>query len=648
MIKPLSLAALLAVSTVFLPLAGRADDPVSLTRALAAAARTDWDQAAAEARLAGPLAFDLIEWQRLRAGKGSFADYADFAARRGDWPGMELLRKQGEAQLAGANPVEIVAYFGDGAPQTGTGALALIAARQAMGQPDKAAAVAEAAWRRLELTAEEQAAFLARHADLVAPFHGGRMQAALDQGRLARARAMLPLVTPGTKAVAAARIALQARTEGVDKLLQAVPERLAGSAGLARDRAVWRWRNSLEDGAAEIVLAFSKDAESLGDPKLWAEVRGQLARFFLRQGDPRLAYKIAARHRLPSDDADWGDLEWLAGFAALKLGDAPTALEHFEALEAGVSTPISKSRAAYWRGRALEVIGRVAEADQAWVEGAQWQTAYYGLLCAERIGAPLDPAFATPPALPDWKAAPFVSDPVFQAAQLLQAAGARDLAERFLLHLEERLPPEQIAPLARLAEEWHNAHLMLLLAKRAANEGVVLTRAYYPLPELNPAGLVVPEELALSIARRESEFDPAVISPVGARGMMQLMPETAKMMAKKLGEPYELRRLTSDPSYNVRLGSEYLAKLQEEFGTSPVLVAAGYNAGPGRPRRWISERGDPRQPAVDVVEWVEMIPFTETRTYVMRVAESLPVYRARLGRPDAGAVRFTDELRGNW
>jgi soluble lytic murein transglycosylase len=459
---------------------------------------------------------------------------------------------------------------------------------------------------------------------------------------------MLPLVSPGTKAVAAARIALQARTEGVDKLLQAVPERLAGSAGLARDRAVWRWRNSLEDGAAEIVLAFSKDAESLGDPKLWAEVRGQLARFFLRQGDPRLAYKIAARHRLPSDDADWGDLEWLAGFAALKLGDAPTALEHFEALEAGVSTPISKSRAAYWRGRALEVIGRVAEADQAWVEGAQWQTAYYGLLCAERIGAPLDPAFATPPALPDWKAAPFVSDPVFQAAQLLQTAGARDLAERFLLHLEERLPPEQIAPLARLAEEWHNAHLMLLLAKRAANEGVVLTRAYYPLPELNPAGLVVPEELALSIARRESEFDPAVISPVGARGMMQLMPETAKMMAKKLGEPYELRRLTSDPSYNVRLGSEYLAKLQEEFGTSPVLVAAGYNAGPGRPRRWISERGDPRQPAVDVVEWVEMIPFTETRTYVMRVAESLPVYRARLGRPDAGAVRFTDELRGNW
>ncbi|PYF11055.1 soluble lytic murein transglycosylase [Rhodobacter viridis] len=648
MTRPRSLAALLAVCLVLLPHAGRADDPEALTRALKVAAKNDWDQAEAEARLSGPLAFDIIEWQRLRAGEGSFADYADFSARRSDWPGLELLRKKGEAQLASANPIEIVAYFGDTPPQTGTGALALIAARLALGQKDKAAAVAEAAWRRLDLSPEEQAGFLARYADLVAPFHGGRMQAALDEGRLSQARAMLPLVSAGTKAVAEARIALQSRAEGVDALVKAVPERLAGSIGLARDRAVWRWRNDMEDGAAEIVLQFSKNAESLGDPKLWSDLRGQLARFFLRKGDAALAYKIAARHRLPSDDPDWGDLEWLAGFAALKLGDAPTALEHFEALDAGVSTPISKSRAAYWRGRTLEVIGRVADADQAYVEGAQWQTAFYGLLCAERIGAPMDPAFAAPPALPDWKSAPFVSEPVFEAAQLLHAAGARDLAERFLLHLEESLPPEQIAPLARLAEDWHDAHLMLLLAKRAANEGVVLTRAYYPLPDLNPKGLVVPEELALSIARRESEFDPAVVSPVGARGMMQLMPETAKMMAKKLGEPYDLKRLTTDPSYNVRLGSEYLAKLEEEFGTSPVLIAAGYNAGPGRPRRWITERGDPRSPTVDVVEWVEMIPFAETRTYVMRVAESLPVYRARLGRPDAGAVRFTDELRGNW
>ena len=646
MMKPHALAATLAAFLAVLPLVAAADDPVALSRALAAAGARDWPRAEAEARQAGPLAFDIVAWQRLRAGSGSFADYADFSTRRADWPGMDLLHRKGEAVLSEASPSAVAAYFADLAPQTGAGALALIAAEQALGNDAKAAEVAAAAWRGLDLTAEEQAAFLARHAGLLAPHHGGRMQAALDQGRLAQARAMLPLVSPGTRAVAAARIALQNRAEGVDALLDAVPERMAGSVGLARDRAQWRWRNDLEPGAAEILLAYSKTAESLGDPALWAELRGQLARFFLRKGDARLAYKLAARHRLPGDDPGWTDLEWLAGYAALKLGDAPTALHHFEALDAGVSSPISKSRAAYWRGRALEVMGKMGPAKAAFTEGARWQTAYYGLLCAERIGAALDPGFAASAPLPEWQGADFAADPVFQAAQMLQAAGQTDLAERFILHLEESLPVAQVAPLARLAESWGNDHLALSLAKRAATEGQVLPRAYYPVPDLDLSGLGVAEELALSIARRESEFDAAVKSPAGALGLMQLMPGTAQMMAKKTGVGYDLRRLTSDPAYNARLGSAYLATLEEEFGTSPVLVASGYNAGPGRPRRWIEERGDPRSPTVDVVDWVEMIPLTETRTYVMRVAESLPVYRARLGRADAGPVRFTEELRG--
>jgi len=639
-------AALVAATLAFCAAPAAAQDPASLAKALASASAKDWAGAEASARLAGPIAFDIIAWQRLRAGEGGFVDYADFATRRSDWPGMDLLHRKGEAVLAEASPAEVLAYFAQMPPQTGAGALALIGAQQALGQMAQAAATAEAAWRSLDLTAAEQAEFLARYGDLVAPFHGGRMQAALDEGRLAQAKAMLPLVTPGTRAVAEARIALQARAKGIDPLLAAVPERMAASAGLARDRAVWRWRNDLEDGAAELVLAFSKDATTLGDPALWADVRGQLARFFLRKGDVRLAYKLAARHRLPVGGSDWVDLEWLAGYAAMKLGDAPTALKHFEALDAGVTTPISKSRAAYWRGRALTVMGHKTQAKAAFAEGAQWQSAFYGLLCAERIGAPIDPGFAKPPALPDWHGAAFTADPLFEAAQLLHRAGAKDLAERFLLQLQENQPSNQVAPMAKLAEDWGNAHLALTLAKRAANEGQVLVRAYYPVPDLAPETLSVREELALSIARRESEFDAAVVSKAGARGLMQLMPATAKMMAERLGEAFDAGRLTTDLAYNARLGSAYLAKLEEEFGTSPVLLASGYNAGPGRPRRWIEERGDPRSHSVDVVDWVEMIPYTETRTYVMRVSESLPIYRARLGRPDPGPLRFSDELRG--
>ncbi len=640
MTRALILAAVLALTSISAP--ARAEDAPALAAALRAASARDWAGAEAQARAAGPLAFDLIEWQRLRAGEGDFADYADFATRRADWPGMDLLRRKGEDKLTYAGPEAIAAYFSDAAPQTGEGALALIEALRAQGRTTRAAQVAETAWRNLTLSRDEQAVFLARYPDLVAPHHGGRMQGLLDRGALDQARAMMDLVTPGTRAVAAARIALQARASGVDALLEAVPERMQGSSGLARDRAQWRWRNDLEAASAALVLERSGSADSLGDPALWAGLRANLARFFLRGGDARTAYKVAARHRL-SGGADFADLEWLAGYAALKLGDAPVALKHFETFSAAVQSPISASRGAYWRGRALEVLGRPGDAKAAFIEGARFQTSFYGLLSAERAGVALDPAFVAPPALPDWHSGSYTGNSVFQAALLLHEAGDQELARRFLLHLEESLPSDQIAPLADLALDWNDAHLALGLAKRAANEGIVLTAAYYPLPDLSTHDLGAPEELVLSIARRESEFDPVVVSHAGARGLMQLMPGTAEMMAKKTGLPYDLRRLTTDPTYNAQLGGAYLATLRAEFGASPVLVAVGYNAGPGRSRRWMEERGDPRSPSVDVVDWIEMIPFTETRNYVMRVAESLPVYRARLG---LAPVKFTDELRG--
>ncbi|RWR33035.1 lytic transglycosylase domain-containing protein [Sinirhodobacter populi] len=618
----------------------------ALKRALTLAGREDWVFARAEAKAAGPVAVDIIEWHRLRAGAGTFDDYRAFATRHADWPGMDLLRRRAESTLTEAPAAKVVAWFAGAMPQTGQGALTLIAALQSEGRHAEARQAARNVWRSLKLTEAEETAFLARYGDLVAPYHADRAQAMLDRGETAQAQRLVPLLQPGPGALTSARVALQRRMGGVDRLINEIPEGMRNSAGLDRDRTVWRWRNSMEDGAADILLDRSTDAQNLGDPAIWATVRGQLARFYLRKGDPRLAYKIAARHRMQPGGGDWADLEWLAGYAALKLGDAPVALEHFTHVADHVRSPISTARAAYWQGRALEVIGRVGEAREAFRQGARWQTAYYGLLSAERLDLPLDPAFSQPTVLPDWHDAAFTLSDVHQAALMLHEAGAQDLARRFLLHLEESQPADQIPPMAALAEDWDDAYLALSLAKRAANAGDVLVSAYYPIPALTTDDLGVPEELALSIARRESEFDHTVVSHAGARGLMQLMPGTAQLMAPVIGEPYEAARLTSDPTYNARLGGAYLAKLRAEFGTSPVLVAAGYNAGPGRSRRWIAEQGDPRLPDVDVVDWVEMIPFTETRNYVMRVAESLPVYRARLGLPDQGPVRFTEELRG--
>lgn len=640
-------AALAAIVVTWTAPGALAEDAAGLALALQAVAQKDWAGAESAARTAGPLAFDIVEWHRLRAGEGAFPAYADFAARRADWPGMELLRRRGEAKLDGAAPDRVIAYFKGMAPQTGTGALALVAAHEARGEGAQAAAAAEAAWRNLDLNEADQEAFLTRYGRHVAPHHGGRMAAMLDLGRREQARRMLDHVTPGTKAVAEARLALQANGSGVDARIAAVPERMMGSAGLALDRAKWRWRNGAEEGAAELILERSGNAESLGRPELWADLRAALARWDLRRGDARRAYKIAARHRLgPEFAGDYADLEWLAGYAALKLGDAPTALTHFDALMAAVQSPISLSRAGYWKGRALEVMGKVDAAQAAYRAAAAYQTAFYGLLAAERAGQEIDPGFAVPAPLPDWRGAGFVQSPVFQAAVLLHEAGQRDLADRFLLHLSETLSVDDTARLAGLALEWDEPYLALRLGKRAAESGAMLVSAYYPLSGIGGADLGVPGELALAIARRESEFDPSVVSPAGARGLMQLMPGTAKLMAERLSLAYEPGKLTTDPVYNARLGTAYLSVLREEFGPSPVLVAAGYNAGPGRPRRWIEEMGDPRQPSVDVVDWIEMIPFSETRNYVMRVSESLPVYRARLGRADKGALRFSAELRG--
>jgi soluble lytic murein transglycosylase len=234
---------------------------------------------------------------------------------------------------------------------------------------------------------------------------------------------------------------------------------------------------------------------------------------------------------------------------------------------------------------------------------------------------------------------------VLAAVEVLLKAGDLTQAKRFLLHLAESQDDAGLAQLADMALDWNQPHLAVLLGKAAAERGLILPRAYYPVPDFVPDGLSVSRALALAIARRESEFEPAARSSADARGLMQVLPGTAKLMAGKLGKAFDAAKLTTDPAYNVAMGAAYLAEMADEFGPSIALIASGYNAGPGRPRRWIGEFGDPRQTDVDVVDWVETIPFAETRTYVMRVAEGVVIYRAKL-KGEAGPVRITDELKG--
>jgi soluble lytic murein transglycosylase len=636
-------AALLALAFQVAPL--QADTTQAMRTALEVASGKDWDGALAVAP--SGVGRDVIDWQRLRAGEGRLGDYETFLARRPDWPGLPLLREKGEAAVArSTDPDRAIAWFAGGLPETGTGAVAYVRALQAKGRVAEAETEAMRAWAELSFTPEDEAALIALAPEAVGFVHDLRLENLLWDGRRGEAGRMLDRVDKDRQALAKARIALQAETPGVTQLIEAVPKARAGDAGLAFDRFIWRMKRDRYDEALPLILERSASAETLGRPEAWAERRAILTRWLMRRGRPAEAYQVASRHWLPegAGASAYADLEFLSGFIALRrMNDPATALKHFDHLLAGVTTPISLARAHYWIGRAKEAAGQDGSA--SYRAAAAHQTAYYGLLAAERLGLSLDAALLAGSQAPDWREAAFRQSSVLEAAELLRKAGDLTLSKRFLLHLAESQDATGLAQMADMVTAWGEPHLAVLIGKAAAERGLILPHVYYPVPEFVPDGLKVSRALALAIARRESEFDPAARSSADARGLMQVLPGTAKLMAGKLGKPFEAGKLISDPAYNVAMGAAYLAEMVEEFGPSIALIASGYNAGPGRPRRWIEDFGDPRQADVDVVDWVESIPFGETRTYVMRVAEGVVIYRAKL-KGAVGPVRITDELKG--
>lgn len=621
--------------------------PQPLASALAAVRAGNWDNAATIAQRAGPEASTLVEWHRLRAGHGRPAEVLAFLDSHADWPGLALLRRRSEEAFVTASDAEALRFFADYTPQTGTGALRHAAALQAAGRVGEAEAGVVLAWRTLALDRLQHDVFLELHAPLIAPHHVARLDMALWRGLSGDAERMLPLVGADWQALAKARLGLKAQQDGVNSLINAVPAALQDDPGLAYDRFNWRVQKGLTDSAIELLLARSSSAAALGEAQRWAGWRAYLARAQMRAGNADTAYRLAASHQL-SEGSSYADLEWLSGYIALiYMQDTDLALDHFQRFRVAVGTPISLGRAGYWIGRAQEAAGDAEAAAQAYAEGAAFQTSFYGLLAAERAGVAPDPALKGAEVPSDWRNAAFTQTSVFRAGQLLQRAGEANLAKQFFTHLAESLDATSLAQLGEMALELDEPHLAVMIGKAAANQGVTLPRPYYALHPMQGMRLPVPMELAKAIARRESEFDPGVVSGAGAQGLMQLMPGTAAEVARDLGLTHEAGRVLSDWAYNTRLGSGYLARLGADFGGNIVMVSAAYNAGPSRPIRWMNELGDPRGTTEDrVVDWIEHIPFTETRNYVMRVAESLPIYRARLGR-DPHPVRFSAELTGS-
>lgn len=633
---PLIFAALMLPA----PAVSQAVDPAHVATIDAIA--DGWDAAYDLAQ--DPVTTDLLTWLRLRDGAGTFAEYQTFVAANPGWPGLSRLRAASERVIPkGHDAAAVMAWFVQDAPQTGEGAVRLAEAMMTAGQIEEAEGVLRAAWLDLRLTKSGHDAMIAAFPDILEPFHVARTDALLWRHRRTEATRMLPLLDEDQAALAAARMGYLAGTRNMLPLYNAVPAGLREDAGLIYSRYNWLIGRGKREEAIEVLLGRSTSGAALGEPFRWSGWRRSLARREMRAGRADQAYALASRHYL-TEGAAYADLEWLSGYIALTyLGDPTQALAHFENGAAVVSSPISLGRMYYWIGRAHEVTGDAALAAAAYADAADHQTGFYGLLASEKLGRPLDPALASPDA--DWAQAPVFDLPVAQAAFLLLAAGERGHAVTFFAHLGQTLDPDALAQVGAYLNHIDEQYYTLLLGKTAVTRGVLVPSLYFPLHDLAEMDLPVAPDLSLAIARRESEFNIGVGSPVGALGLMQLMPATAQEVAGFLDLPYSRGRLTSDWQYNAQLGSKYLSILQEDFGPSPVMIAAGYNAGPSRPKIWMDERGDPRLREMDVVDWIEHIPFRETRNYVMRVTESLPVYRARLSG-QAGPVAFTALLIG--
>jgi soluble lytic murein transglycosylase len=601
-------------------------------------------------RNADPVATTLLDWAEIRYG-GALIDFdrlAAFARANPDWPGLGWVRKRAEeAAVAERKPAAILrAFFARERPATASGKLALALAFKADGLNADAAALIRDAWRNDTFGREIESRILDDFSDsLTEADHRFRMERFLFKENWDAARRAAGYAGKDYLALVKARSAVSSRAGNAAKLLDAVPAGLKADTSYIFSRAQFLRRANKAAEAAKVIADVTRDPAVLADADEWWVERRLIARKLLDDGDAKAAYAVASGHGATSSEKRI-EAEFHAGWIALRFLNTPeTAARHF-ARAAGIAvTPISVSRVAYWQGRAAEAAGTADEARIFYRRAATQGTTYYGQLAAAKLGqsqARLRPSID--PASPERAAAG--RSPVVQAIGMLYAAGLRDLAFPLVVEIgKQGQNAAELDAVGDVAETNRDARALLALGKSATQRGLPLDEQAFPtigIPAFEALGSSVEKAMVYAITRQESAFDPAAGSGVGARGLMQLMPATAQGLAKKFGVEYDSSRLL-DPAYNARLGAAFLGDLMESWKGSHILTFASYNAGPGNAKKWIEAYGDPRSGQVDPVDWVERIPFSETRNYVQRVMENLAVYRRRLD--ERSALLTSSEIR---
>jgi len=597
------------------------------------------------ARAKDPLPEKFVQWLDLtRPGPGrSFDEITAFMRENPDWPGQSQLQAQGErAMTDGYGPDAVIAWFAKREPRTAEGAMRLGFALLRNGKTQAGIDVLRKGWVAFPMLRPVEDQYLASFgANLRPEDHVARLDRLLWERELDAARRQMERVDPAHRKLADARLKLIESAPGVDAAVKRVPSELQNDPGLLYDRA--RWRRQRDDNVGAAALLDPPPATTPFPDKMWREYEYQ-ARRALERGEPALAYRLAEAHGAV-DGTVFADGEWLAGWIALRfLNDPQRAFAHFTRMYAGVGSPISLGRGAYWAGRAAEAMGQQALATEWYGKAAANLASYYGQLGAQRLGADAGLRLDPLPTIDEATKASFAKNELVRLVRMMAEIGETDRMRSFIVRIAETLhSPAEFRMLAELGKEIGREDYAVAVAKVARTRGIELVEYLFPTTKV-PDGGQPEHALVLAVIRQESAFDQKAVSSAGALGLMQLMPRTAKHVAGALGLAFNEKKLTGDPQYNIRLGRAYLAELIGKYGGSYVLAIASYNAGPSRAREWMTTYGDPRSPTVDAIDWVESIPFSETRNYVQRVLENLQVYRNRLGSSDGMVIALESDL----
>ncbi|HST36840.1 MAG TPA: lytic transglycosylase domain-containing protein [Allosphingosinicella sp.] len=590
-----------------------------------------------------PIAVDLAQWNSLRQSDNlSFSSYAGFLASHRGWPGETAMRRSAERRLSmeAVSPGDVARFFSQFPPLTAGGHAQHAFALQSTGRSGEARDAARKAWTGGVLPQTDEQRLVSSFGGAFGPEeHDRRLEVLLGNGDIQSAQRSLIWAPAGKRALFETRLALQTRAADASSRLAMLDPSLLRDPGLTVDRANWL-RNTGQSAAARSLLAgrlrFDRPP---ANAEAWLETALTLARAAANDRNWQTAYDIASKvddlYPAGTDVSDrpfaerdaYPSLVWLGGTTAFyRTNRFAEAARLFDLYARAARSPQTRAKGFYWAARAAARAGDTGRAD-AWLQqAAASPDQFYGLLALERLGRTPPPPVASPPADPAMRAS-FGRRSLVEAVRYLGMVGRRGDQTLFVRALAESLENDgERAVAAELGRSIGRLDLGVWAAREARNRGEnFYARGAFPEVGI-PAAYSHNWAAAHGIMRQESSFERSATSPVGARGMMQLMPATAAAEARRMGVPYNLSRLTEDPDYNILIGSNHLTRLLDNYGGNLILTAVAYNAGPGRVPQWIALNGDPRLPGTDALRWIEEIPFSETRNYVQRVVENAMVY----------------------